>query len=191
MNNTAKVRMAVPWGERTSLLPKAMVYGLSLDVEATSNGPYLKVDESSPIHVRHMFDESIVVMPEGLRCDVPRGRIAGGDGEIGAANDPTSCWLGLRVRSTIQGGDAKLYFAMRGVVNFDGGLSTFRSSQARRLTGSVFVASCQEASTGTYRWLERRQLFGVGTVEGERPRDAGAPAAGWRLRFSFDLYAAL
>lgn len=191
MNNTAKVRMAVPWGERTTLLPKAMVYGLSLDVEAISNGPYLKVEESSQVQVRHMFDESIVVMPEGLRCDVPRGHIAGGDGEIGAANDPTCSWLGLSVRSTIQGGDAKLYFAMRGVVNFDGGLSTFRSSHARRITGSVFAASCQEVSTGTYRWLERRQLFGVGVVEGERNRDGHVPSDGWRLRFSFDLYAAL
>ena len=191
MTNTSKLRMAVPWGERTSLLPKAMVYGLSLDVEATSHGPYLTIEKSSQSHVRHMFDESIVTMPEGLRCDVPCGHIAGGDGEIGAANDPTSCWLGLRVRSTIQGGDAKLYFAMRGVVNFDGGLSTFRSSHARQITGSAFVASCQEASTGTYRWLERRQLFGVGVVEGHRPHDAIGPADGWRLRFSFDLYAAL
>lgn len=190
MNDT-KLRMAVPWGERTTLLPKAMVYGLSLDVEASSHGQYLMVEKSTELQVRHMFDESIVTMPEGLRCDVPRGQVAGGDGEVGAASDPTSCWLGLRVRSTVQGGDAMLYFTMRGVVNFDGGLSSFRNGHARRLTGSAFVASCQEASTGTYRWLERRQLFGVGVVEGQRPRDVAAPPEAWRLRFSFDLYAAL
>ena len=49
--NTAKLNMALPWGERTQLLPKAMVYAFSLDVQALSHGPYLKVERSPELGV--------------------------------------------------------------------------------------------------------------------------------------------
>ena len=218
--------MGVPWGDRTSLIDKAMVYAFSLEVRALSKGPYLTVENAQPKQpedtdqygVRHVFGETIVTMPEGLRCDVPMGYIEGGDGEIGDPNDSASCWLNLRVRSILKEENTKrtaalphvdlpairevglknpdghdthqLHFAVNGVVNFDGGLSALRSAEGKKLTGQAFLSSCQEASTGTYRWLDRRQLFGVGRVEGQRKKRHVAPDE-WVLDFSFDLYAAL
>jgi len=193
---TAKKAMGLLWGERTSLIHKAMVYAFSLDVRARSNGPYLTIERAAPSRaddheqygVRHLFEETTVTVPEGLRCDVPTGYIDSGAGKIGDTLDPTSSWLEMRVRSTLEGGDARLYFDATGVVNFDGGPSAFRSAQAKTITGQAFLTSCQESSTATYRWLERRQLFGVGRVEG---KNEGRSAPEWVLDFSFDLYAAL
>jgi hypothetical protein len=214
--NTAKNIMSVPWGDRVHLLPKAMIYAFSLDVRLGSNGPYLKplpppaVGASSPppAELRHLFDQSIITMPEGLRCEVPTGVVERADGEIGDCKDPSSCWLALRICTKLREPDATLHFETTGVINFDGGLSAFRAKvpagaderKAQRLAGSVFLASCQTASTRTYRWLERRQVFGVGSVTGERPPLPGptppSPLGNaevvpdWRLRLSIDLYAA-
>jgi hypothetical protein len=192
----AKRAMGLLWGERTSLIHKSMVYAFSLEVRARSRGPYLTVERAAPSRgdahgqygVRHLFEETTVVIPEGLRCDVPTGYVESGTGKIGDTLDPTSCWLELRVRSSLEGGDARLYFDATGVVNFDGGPTAFRSTRSRKITGQAFMTSCQEASTATYRWLERRQLFGVGRVEGESVSERTAE---WLLDFSFDLYAAL
>ena len=204
MTNTAKRIMGVPWGERTRLIDKVMVYAFSLDVRARSKGPYLTVEPEPPragsnaegprveeerFGVRHLFGETTVTTPDGLRCDVPTGNVDSGEGEIGDPNDPLSSWLSLRVRSTLEGGITQVHFDMTGVVNFDGGLSTFRNPHARKLSGQAFLASGQESSTGTYRWLGRRQIFGVGRVDGARGADQ--PGDEWLLRFSFDIYAAL
>jgi hypothetical protein len=186
---TRNLVTALPWGERTALLPKAMVYAFSLDVDAICNGAYMKVGRSTENGLRHLFDQDIVAMPEGIRCDVPAGRIESGDGQLGDPNDPSSCWLQLRIRSLLEDSGATLFFDTKGVVNFEGGPSAFHSKQTRCLAGSAFLSSTQEASTATYRWLERRQLFGVGTVIGERCAPPAAPDA-WKLKFSFDLYAA-
>jgi len=199
MNNTAKQAMGQLWGERTRPLHKAMVYALSLDVRASSKGRYLTVERVAPepaaqakdYALRHLFEETTVVMPEGLRCDLPVGSVENGAGEIGSPTDPTSCWFELRLRSVLERATATLTFDMTGVVNFDGGLATFRSATARELSGEVFATSCHESSTGAYRWLERRQLFGVGRVSGSRARPDAFVRDEWTLNFSFDLYAAL
>jgi hypothetical protein len=65
------------------------------------------------------------------------------------------------------------------------------------------VSTSYETVSATYRWLTRRELFGVGVVTGKRslnePEEkkvsskeqerllSGKP---WSLQFSFDLYAA-
>jgi hypothetical protein len=194
MNNTAKQAMGHLWGERTRPLHKAMVYALSLDVRATSKGRYLTVERVAPepamlakdYALRHLFEETTVMMPEGLRCDLPVGSIESGTGEVGSPTDPTSCWFELRLRSVLEKATATLTFDMTGVVNFDGGLTTFRNPAAQELSGETFATSCHESSTGAYRWLERRQLFGVGRVTGNR-----ATRDEWKMNFSFDFYAAL
>jgi hypothetical protein len=184
--NKPNLVTAIPWGERTALLPKAMVYAFSLDVEATCNGAYLTVTNSRNNGLRHLFDQDVVSMSEGSRCDIPTGRVESGDGQLGDPYDPSSCWLDLRVRATLVDSSATLFFDTKGVVNFEGGPSAFHSTITTRLMGSAFLSSTQEASTTTYRWLERRQLFAVGSVSGER---CNARAAR-KLTFSFDFYAA-
>jgi hypothetical protein len=166
-----------------------MVYAFSLDVDAEGHGPYLRLVPSSDLGLRHLFEETIVTMPEGLRCDVPRGRVHGGAGEIGEVNDPASCWLGLRVCTMLEGTGATLSFEARGVINFEGGIAAFRSDQTSTLKGSAFFSSMHEASIGTFRWIERRQLFAVGRVSGHRTGKSSRDS--WMLRFTFDLYAAL
>jgi hypothetical protein len=199
MKHTAKQAMGFLWGERTSPLHKAMVYAFSLDVRATSQGPCLTVARAatpSPAQpesygVRHLFHESTVTMPEGVRCDVPTGFIESGSGQLGSLADPAACWFDLRLRSVIDEAKASLTFDAAGVVDFDGGIETFRSDKTKRLSGNAFLASVQESSTGAYRWIERRQLFGVGRVEGSRAPERESPSDEWSLVFSFDLYAAL
>src|SRR6185295_5400543 len=95
---TAQFAPSIPWGDRTALLPKKMGYVLSLDVTAEANGPQLTVRSSRQQALRHLFDEAVITMPEGLRCDIPTGRIERGDGEIGAPEDPSSQDLHLRLR---------------------------------------------------------------------------------------------
>ena len=176
----AKVIPRTPWGDRTRLLSKTMSYAFSIDLDVTCRGPYLEVNESKSVGVRHLFEESIVTLPEG-RCDVPSGSVTGGDGEIGDAKDPTSNWLSLRVRTMVGQVPAPLYFECRGVVNFDGGLPAFRAGKA--LAGTAFLSSIHQPSTGTFRWLERRQLFGIGQIK-------RAESSTNQFQFAFDLYAA-
>jgi hypothetical protein len=182
----ARVITSIPWGDRSRLLPKTMSYAFSLDVGFTCRGPYLEVHPSERISVRHLFEESIVTLPEG-RCDVPSGTVTGGDGEIGDAKDPTSNWLFLRVRTLVGPVPAPLYFECRGVVNFHGGLAALRAGSSPG--GSAFLSSIHEASTGTFRWLERRQLFGVGRIQAASG-SWGAASGGRSFQLSFDLYAA-
>jgi hypothetical protein len=170
----ARVITSIPWGDRSRLLPKTMSYAFSLDVRFTCHGPYLEVQPSKRSGVRHLFEDSIVTLPEG-RCDVPSGRVIRGDGEIGDSKDPTSNWLFLRVRTLVGRVPAPLYFECRGVVNFDGGLAALRAGSSPG--GSAFLSSIHEASTGTFRWLERRQLFGVGRIQASEAADAASEAA--------------
>lgn len=186
--NAANMVTSMPWGDRTHLLPKAMLYAFSLDVNATSDGPYLKVTSSKQGGLRHLFGQSIITMPEGIRCDVPMGNVEAGDGEFGDTGDPSSPWLCIKIRTKLDPG-ATLYFDCTGVINFEGGPSAFRSNTRTELAGSAFLASSHEASTRTYRWLERRQLFGVGRVKGKRNSTSRCMDE-WVLDFSFDLYSA-
>ena len=121
-----------PWGSRTQLLPKSMRYALSLDVTAAVQGPYLKVKPSSENCLRHLFDHAIVVMPEGLRCDVPVGRIRSGDGEIGTVDDPTSSHLLINLQLDVADParnqpPSLVNIECVGTVNFNGGTGPFQT----------------------------------------------------------------
>ncbi|HVZ88520.1 MAG TPA: hypothetical protein VHG72_16225 [Polyangia bacterium] len=170
-----------PWGDRTYLLPKSMAYVLSLYLRAEINGRYLTV-RSQDSALWQLFGESVVTMPEGLRCDLPTGDLAGGTGEVGTPDDPTSVALELRLQLQLNQTE-KLLLSGLGVVNFDGGLGVFRSSPAELLTGRAFIATRHETDSPTFRWFNRRQLFGFGLVRGvpdSKPRE---------IEISFDLYA--
>lgn len=170
-----------PWGDRTYLLPKEMAYVLSLYMKVEINGRYLTVLGQEGA-LSHLFGKTVVTMPEGLRCDLPTGQLASGDGEIGTPDDPTSVALQLRLHLTLNGAENLLMDCL-GVVNFDGGLPAFRSLPADLLAGTAFIASRHETDSPRFRWFNRRQLFGVGRLRGlagSKPRE---------LELSFDLYA--
>ncbi len=170
-----------PWGDRTYLLPKSMVYVLSLYLRAEVNGRFLTVCADDGV-LSHLFGDSVVTMPEGLRCDLPVGDLTGGTGEIGASDDPSSVALQLRLQLVLNGTENLLMDCL-GVVNFHGGPAAFRSLSTQELSGPAFIASRHETDSPTFRWFNRRQLFGVGRAQGlpsSEPR---------RLEFSFDLYA--
>lgn len=187
--------IAPHWGDRTKLLSKAMSYALSLEFDAVGRGSHLEVTPSQDVkgaasktpekeqRLRHLFDQRIVVTPDGLRCDVPTGWIVSGSGQIGDPADISTSWLTFRIRTTVPP-EVKLLVEALGVINFDGGIKVYRSREAQKIRGNAFIATSHASSVATYRWLERRQLFGVGRVEGERHQ------GDWKLRFSFDLYAA-
>src|ERR1700722_3711885 len=93
---TSALVSGVPFGERTELLPKQMRYALSLEFVATATGLFLDVaatPKDAASALRHLFDETLVTMPEGVRCDVPRCTILSGNGQIGTASDPKSSKL--------------------------------------------------------------------------------------------------
>jgi hypothetical protein len=175
---------SVPWGDRTRLLSKDMKYVFSLDFRATSEGRRLQIvkDEKS-VALRHVFGHSMVTTADGAPCDVPTGHVNWGDLEVGDALGVSPSWMSLRLSILLTGGPT-LTFESAGVISFDAGRDAIFSMDVAKLRGSAFMSSQQQASVAAYRWLERRQLFGVGVFEG-REEDT----AKW-LEFSFDLYSA-
>lgn len=192
-NRAVHLSSPIPWGDRTRLLPKASAYAFSLDLRVMSNGPYLSTPEDlrqPEGGLRHLFSEPMVEMPGGLRVEVPSGTVDSITGEIGDPAAPDSNWFRLRILVRV-GKDQReltptLAFICTGVLEFAGGPAVFRS-EANKLYGSAFMASTHESSISIYRWLERRQLFGIGRVQGTKPEPKGS---GWKLHFSFDLYGA-
>lgn len=169
------------WGDRTALLPKSMLYVLSLCARVQIGGRYLTVLAGKGA-LYHVFDDRVVTMPEGLRCDLPTGDLVGGTGELGSADDPASQALKLRLQLALKPNE-RLLMECLGVINMEGGMSALRSLPAAELAGSAFVATRHETDSSTFRWFNRRQLFGVGRAQGapgSRPRE---------LDLSFDLYA--
>jgi hypothetical protein len=201
-NQAASVVSSIPWGDRTRLLPKATAYAFSIDLSLQSTGPYLTFREQRQPEggLRHLFGQSMVLMPGGVACEVPTGTIFAANGEIGDPGDPSSNWLKLQIQAGIgelgQDGDLGRYpttlsFSCTGVLELVGDPGAYRR-RSGQLSGSAFVACIQESSTANYRWLERRQLFGIGRVSGEsrNPEGKSGSVNGWNLSFSFDLYGA-
>jgi hypothetical protein len=182
---TSSLVQAKPWGERTELLPKHMRYAASLEFTATSSGLFLAVEKSAEntSALRHLFGERIITVPEGIRCSVPqRCEIRSGNGRIGTPSAPYSPNLLVEIDAGLDDGTL-MNLVCTGVVSFRGGADALRRSR-EKVTGTAFIATNAETVSATYRWLTRRQLFGVGTIEGERRSQH------WALDFSFDLYAA-
>jgi hypothetical protein len=173
-----------PWGNRTELLPKQARYLLSLDLAATASSPFLISNDQQKRALRHLFDETTATVPEGVLCELPRADIRRVTGQIGTAADPSSPNLSLDVAATFDDG-AAVNISCTGVVLFRGGPAALRSA-GTSIGGSAFVATNYETTSATYRWMTRRQLFGVGTVRGKRASSGRA----WRLDFTFDLYGA-
>jgi Protein of unknown function (DUF3237) len=170
-----------PWGDRTNLWPKSMVYALSLDVKASFEGRYLTFlpGTGSLYHVR---DLSAFVTPEGLECDLPAGDVVTGTGRIGTPEDPSSVQLEAKLHLGLNDG-ANLLMDCLGVVNFVGGMRAFLSPRVEALSATCFLASRHETDSPTFRWLNRRQLFGVGRAEVAKRSQLR------ELQFTFDLYA--
>jgi len=192
---TSTLVQQTPWGDRTALLDKGMRYAFSLDVNFDAHGTHLTLAKTQPaLGLRHLFDEKVVTMPERLRCDVPTADVTGGDGEIGDPNDPLSASLRLHLQTRVHDPNkpAKrrdvIDLAGAGVVIFRGGPLAFRSPATNPVTGSAYLAVSLETASATYRWLERRQLFGPGRVTSVQ-RAAALPAVRL-LHFTFDLYGA-
>jgi hypothetical protein len=183
MSTFARPRPA-PWNDRTVLLPKQMLYAVSLHLTAVANGPYLRIVGGEG-GISHLLGDAMITTPEGLRCEVPSGHILGGEGEVGSAADPSSSALRLKINAELSPG-GPLLLAATGVVSFNGGPGVFRAGPGRAsaLKGATFISTRHEAASPTYRWLNRRQLFGVGRVERDSTSDD------LTLRFTFDLYAA-
>jgi hypothetical protein len=183
-----------PWGDRTTLLDKGMRYAFSLDVTFGAHGTHLTLEHPQPpLGVRHLFDEKVVTMPENLRCDVPNAHVTGGDGDIGDPNDPLSTSLRMRLQMRL---DERRPSRERevidlngdGVVIFQGGPLAFRTPATNAVSGAAFLAVSFETGNATYRWLERRQLFGTGRVT--TLQRSGLQAVRL-LHFTFDLYGAI
>jgi hypothetical protein len=212
-NQARNLVSSIPWGDRTRLLPKATAYAFSLDVLVRRDGPYLSIEKPYQFEegLRHLFGQPMVEMPGGLHCEVPTGRIISANGEVGEARNKESTWFELRLQAGIgaleplgEKGEPNpspvsqyattLSFSCTGVLELAGGPVAYRLSPGD-LSGSAFLASIQESTTGTYRWLERRQLFGIGRVKRWSPKPeamlpAGTAPNGGLLHFSFDLYGA-
>ena len=122
----------IPWGDRTDLLPKAMRYALSFDMCVEMHGASLIVEQTPVLSLtkeghdsaapalRHLFGHTVLTTPDGLRCDVPKGSVASGSGELGDRRDPYSPWLRLIVRTEVADSLATVEFDCTGVVSFDG-----------------------------------------------------------------------
>jgi hypothetical protein len=173
--------------ERSYLLPKKLAYLFSLDVDfqlAVGERWYIRArpSDESGSSTHHVLGASTVVTGDGGTHERPETRVLHGDGEI--ENDVGPAAVSLSGRLTLETRNkALLLIEYTGVLNVPGGVGTF--AEGRRLAGSVFVATRQESAQASFRWLVRRQLFGVGRYQME----AGAKADRL-LRSTFDLYGA-
>jgi len=162
-----------------------MRYVSSLDVSVDATGPYLFFGAAQERAFRHLFRETVVTLPEGLVCELPTLDIRRVTTQIGTAAALYSPDLSIDIASIA--GDGKVVnVKCSGVAIFRGGTRQALASKRTYAAGAAFIASSYETISATYHWLTQRQLFGVGTVVGNRDR-SDEP---WQLDFTFDLYAA-
>ncbi len=171
---------STPWGDRNVLIPKRLQYVLTMEFVAGVTALHLNVQPRDGA-IRHLFEQSVATLPDGTRADLPLGRIEAGDGRMGTETDPTSSALTLRISARLGSAAAPVLIACSGVVNFDGGPQGLHLGGPRYRTGTAFVATRHETASATYRWLNRRQLFGTGRAVFDTESD--------EMAFTFDLYA--
>jgi hypothetical protein len=172
-----------------------MRYAFSLEVLFEAHGTHLTLAKAQQpkAGIRHLFDETVVTMPEKLRCDIPTAEVISGDGDVGDPQDPLSPSLRIRLGTKVAGGKRLgnypdvIDLNGDGVVLFQGGPLAFRSAASNPVSGSAFLAASFETASATYRWLERRQLFGPGRLTTlDKPPGDSRPIR--LLHFTFDLY---
>lgn len=172
------LQLPVPtWGDRISLLPKRMGYVLSLELTATMQGRLLTVQPGESA-LSHLLGHEVVTMPDGARCDLPTIAITHGAGRLGTVVAPDAPVLSLQLSGTTDNGNS--------IVRIDatGALDLPAAAVALAPERPCFVATRAETSSATFRWLNRRQLFGMGRTGWLNS------GSGLCLRLSFDLYAA-
>jgi len=185
----------VRWGDRSALLPKSMTYAFSLQVRAKAVGQQLTISAKAG-RLFHLLGDSLISVPEGARYDVPFGDLVAGRGEIGSPQDPLSPRLRMQMSAStsevkLEGdpGQQKDLILMdsNGVIDMGPSVG-FQEGEPRPAQGTVFLATKFETYMPKYRWLNRRQLFGVGRANRITTRTGSVLDSS--LVIDLDLYAA-
>jgi hypothetical protein len=188
----ATLPLARLWGDRSYLLPKHLAYVWSLDItfEQTSSGIdrtfLVPPSEGSNGRVYHVLDRTFAEGIDGTQLEVP---VPDRDpnsvtGQATIVADPYRAFGSFSGQLGIQTHGRVLQMDFDGVID----LSAAAPGRAVRaaLHKSAFINTKQECALARYRWVARRQFFGVGRIEPVyiRPDTIGPD----KVRLSFDFH---
>jgi hypothetical protein len=201
------------WGERSTLLPKRLFYAFSIqvrfDIRADQAGVVgrrltvpltVKPQRGDEWSTYHVLREDLVVFPDGVVREVPRGRLRRGTVFMDIGDNDVGNLDGRLLLETDT--SAMLIMTLSGVLSLSGGTTRLFDDDATggppTQKGKSFIAVHFDSEHTKHRWLVENQLFGFGRVTGlPRPSEPkgsyAAPAigtTGWELAVSFDLYSA-
>jgi hypothetical protein len=180
----------VETGERTSLLPKALTYGFSLDFSyhldtERAPGP-LKLDElAEKPRTFHVSDRDFITTVDGALREVPKVTLDEAEDFLAASQDVVN----LKGRLLFDKGTNPLVITYSGVLNVPGGTEYWLDPDPVRpvKAATAFVYSRQDYVGAKYRSLVWNQLIAVGRfVPDRRPAYRQAPAL--VLHVSLDFY---
>ncbi len=200
MNDNLKRQPPVAsWGDRRALLAKRMAYAMSFDVElrveaAGTKLALLSASASASAKeggrtigsLYHIFGQSSVVIADTSVREVPESlRVVYGDAELTADIGAEANSI---AGSIVFKGEGDMVMSM----GYSGTLTSSRGSSnplGKDARGTVFIATRQDSSVPSLRWLAQRQLFGVGRMTAKGIRSGRADQAEY-LEMSFDMYTA-
>jgi hypothetical protein len=199
------------WGERSTLLPKRLFYAFSVQVEfelradraAAAGGRFCvplttRAQSGDAWSTYHVLREDLVIFPDGIVREVPRGRLRRGTGFMDIGQNDVGNLDGRLLLETDTG--AVLVMSYSGVLTVTGGTARLLDAaavapplQATRHGKAHIAVHCESEHT-KHRWLIENQLFGFGHVTAVLLSAAGGEAAtdapAWGLAVTFDLYSA-
>ena len=163
----AGLPLARLWGDRSYLLHKQLAYVWSLDVTFQQSGSggdrtfLVPPPGGSGGRVYHVLDRTFAEGIDGTQLEVPVSHDVTGQGMIVANLYRTAgCFSG---QLAIQVHDRVLQMAFDGVIDLAAPSAGRPVRAAPR--GSAFINTKQECALARFRWVARRQFFGVGRIE--------------------------
>jgi hypothetical protein len=183
----AALPLARLWGDRSYLLPKHLAYVWSLDVTFQYSGAgtdrtfLVPPSGGSDGRVYHVLDRTFAEGIDGTQLEVPVPD-PGPDSVTGQATivaDLYGAFGSFSGQLGIQTHDRVLQIDFEGVIK----LAAQSPRRPVRVAphGEAFINTKQECALARYRWVARRQFFGVGRIH---PVDINPDA----IRLSFDFH---
>ena len=159
MNRSAFVES----GERTSLLPKTLTYGFSLDFpyllkSTTAPGPLELFDEVQAPTTFHVEDRQFITTADGALREVPKAALARATDFLAASKDVVNLKGSLFFKTDTN----PLVVSSRGVLNVPGGTESWLDPKRPPKPAAAFVYSRQDYVGAKYRSLAWNQLIAIG-----------------------------
>ena len=154
-------------GERTSLLPKTLTYGFSLDfrlrLDSTDHkppGPMLLYAPAEKPATFHVTDKDFITTTDGALREVPTARLKKAEDFLPITKDVANLDGRLLFMTDTNN---PLVMTYSGVLNIPGGTSRWLDRKKPIRPATAFIYSRQDYQGAKYRSLVWNQLIGVGS----------------------------